>query len=184
MTQLIQQGKKTRYTREEKERALITLAYNNGNTAQTARDLEQDGFKLDPSTIYYWSRKSEIALYKEIQEECLPAIRQRAAERHMEAAEASMDASAEVLQRLRGQINEIPARDLPGALRNIDTSTGIHRDKARELRGEANLITTTDKRDLKQVLRALKGKGLGANVEVIDAQVVEEKPAELESANA
>jgi hypothetical protein len=177
VTTLITKSLNSKFNREETERALICVAHNNGNTKKAAEQLREEGFSINSGTLYSWTRKSpeHMRLYYELQEECLPAIRQKAAERHMEAAESTMDLAAEARQRLKQELPKIAARDLPGALRNIDTSTAIHRDKARDLRGEASLVTATDKRDLKTVLRSLKGKGLAKAEEVIDAEVVSEE---------
>jgi hypothetical protein len=185
MTTLITKSLSSKFSREELERALICVALNNGNTQKSAEQLAKEGIHVSKDSLWAWTRKNPetMRLYFELQEECLPEIRQKAAERHMEAAESTMDLAAEARQRLKQELPKIAARDLPGALRNIDTSTAIHRDKARDLRGEASLVTATDKRDLQTVLRSLKGKGLAKAEEVIDAEVVEDAPKpELEAA--
>lgn len=158
------------YTREEVERGLIALAYANGNSRHAARMLKDTGMHIEHTVLWRWKNENHADLYKELQERVLPDIRAAAAEKHMAQAEREIEVSREALERLAGKLDELPARDLPGAVRNLDTGAAIHRDKAAMLRGEATVITGKEPRDLKQVIRALKSKG----VDFVDAEVVEE----------
>lgn len=170
------------FTREQIERALMAVAYANGSCTHASRELAEQGFDLNPKTLWSWKENLHRDLYKEMQEECLPKIRNDAAERHMEHADAAQAVKLEAIAILKGKLHELPPRDLPGAIRNLGVTAAVDRDKARDLRGEATLVTGTDKRNLKDVLRALKGKGL--NVDVVDAEVVSEETVEPKQVTA
>jgi lysine/ornithine N-monooxygenase len=149
-----------RYGALERERGLIAVALANGNTYQAARDLEADkenGFKVSQKTLWEWSRK-DVARYEELQDKILPRLRRIAAEQHMEAAKQAADLTSKAMALAEGKLDEIPPRDLPGAIRNFSTSSAIHVDKAAELRGEAKVIV--EHRSASEVLKELQAEGV------------------------
>ena len=158
------------------ERGLLAVAAANGNTRQAADALAEDpeGFKVRHGVLYGWKQR-EFALYGKIRAEYLPRIRAEAAEQHMRLAEQQATVSGKMTARLEKEIDNIPARDLPGGIRNVTTAAAVHTDKATILRGEANVIT--EHRDAAEVIRALKAKGISIPG-VIDAsaEVVSELP--------
>lgn len=166
--------KRPEYGLEEVLRGLTAVAYANGNAAKAQRDLMETGWKVSRRTLLKWSRHSHADDYERIRREILPEVGARVADEHMDLARTANGIAGEMLQRMKGQIGEIPARDLPGGIRNVSTTAGIHTDKARDLAGDYSTPNKTT-RELPEVLRALKDK-LGLEVEVIDAEAVEETP--------
>ena len=75
-----------------------------------------------------------------------------------------MELEAELLAKAFDKLDEIPARDLLGAVRNAAVTVGVHSDKARDLRGEPTAVV--EHRSPKQVLKALEAMGI--EVEVIE----------------
>lgn len=165
-------ARRPRYGNPEIERALIAVAYTNGNTHQAARDLAEDGLNIDHKTLWRWSRRLHVDRYEELRAEVLPRIRAHAAERHMALADAQMDVSRRMTERLAEEIEDVPARDLPGGIRNVTTAAAVHTDKAQLLNDQPTQIV---KREASEVLRALKARGIIIDGgEVLDAEVVED----------
>jgi hypothetical protein len=94
----------------------------------------------------------------------------------MSAIAQKMKVSQKMTEKLEQEVDEIPARDLPGGIRNIDTSIGINFDKAQIIMGEPTQITQGTKR-VPELIRSLKSKG----IEFIDADATEEEIPELPS---
>lgn len=68
------------------------------------------------------------------------------------------------------------ARDISTAIRNLDVGTGIHTQRAQELRGEATSIV--ENRSAAEVVRGLKARFPGA-IQVVEAEAVEVGAEEL-----
>lgn len=107
------------YSDEEIEHALTTLARHSGNAEAAARELPQVRNTLDKWRKVYADR------YREIQEQVIPEIRARVAERQAELAEKLADAEELALAETVAALPDLEARDKAGALRNISTSKGI-----------------------------------------------------------
>lgn len=159
-------GRYNRYDTETITAALTALAYENGRPQAASERLADQGIKIPPRTLSDW-RRSKTQEYAEIQKQTLPTIRQRAAEQHQEIAELQAGVAREMTVRLMDKIEEIPARDFMGGIRNMSTASAVHTDKAAQLRGEATGAAGTDRKSVKELMRSLKGK-----VEVVDAEVV------------
>jgi hypothetical protein len=89
------------------------------------------------------------------------------AERETALANRNAEVEHLLVDQLEAKVPEIPARDLPGAVRNVATRGGIHTDKGRTYRGEP----TEYKRHVSvaQSLRELQRLG------AIDSTATEEK---------
>lgn len=162
-------AKRTRdsYSEAEITRGLVTVAACNGNCCRAARLLEGDGLKINPETLRRWHKTLHAAKYESIRAELLPKIQAWAAEQHRQLSEREMEVSAKLIERLEREVDQIPARDLPGGIRNLDTGAGINRDKAQLLAGEP---TARLERSADEVLRALAAKGVNI------ASVIESRP--------
>jgi hypothetical protein len=124
-----------RYNVEDIDRALCATAYFNGNTRRAASALKGQGLSIPRSTIRGWLT-THADRYETLRADLLPRIHERVAEKHLELADAQMDASWEFLDRLLKEKDNIPPRDLSTVQRNLDTGSGIHTDKAAMLRGK------------------------------------------------
>lgn len=153
----------TAYTASEIERGLIELVACNGNARQAAANLDQDPSirSIPYQTLTGWKSSVHANRYREIRAELLPQIREHAADEHMALVSASMAVETEFLEALKGKAADIPARDLPGAVRNLATGAAIHTEKAQLLNDQP-----TERRsiDLAGTLQELKAMGADPKV--------------------
>lgn len=161
------------YSQEQRTKALIAMAHWNGNGRQAAKELAQDGLDIDHKTLWRWARKQHVEDYERIRAEVLPQVEAKAAEDYADLAARQVEVAHRITDRLEANIDEIPARDLPAANKNTVTAAAISTDKAQLLNDRPTHIV---KRSASEVLRALKGKGL-----VIDGEVLEEEDVEPEA---
>jgi hypothetical protein len=103
----------------------------------------------------------------------LPRLKDELADQHTDLARYQMDVSRNFTERLELEASDLKARDLPGAIRSLDVGSGIHSDKARDLRGDPSAVV--EHRSASDIMRKLKQMGL-----VIEAEGEEvESPPEL-----
>ncbi len=125
----------------DKERGLAAIAICNGSAARASRLLSDYGKAIPKRTLQRW-RQQEADRYHEIRTEALAQVRIDQAEEHSELAALAMNAERAVLKRLidKKELDELEPRDLPGALRNFAVPSGIHAQRAGELRGDPSVI--------------------------------------------
>jgi hypothetical protein len=159
-----------RYTDQERERGLVALAYASGNSRHAAKLLKVQGLPIPASTLKSWPVRY-ADLYDKARLEILPRLNAQLAEQHIELVQSGMKLEQVFRAKIATALDkdELPARDLPGGLRNVATSIGIHSDKARLLRGEPTTIVRHD--DPLAILRSLRAKGV--DVEIIDGEAEE-----------
>lgn len=157
---------------EEVERALLALAESSGNAEAAARMLEADGLRIDSRTLRRWRSDTHAERYATIHGEVLPKLRAKAADRHMALAELQMDVSQAMTERLGAGLEDIPVRDLPGGIRNVDTAAAINTDKAALLRDQPTQIV---RRSFDEIKRELRAKGVILDGTVVDLD--DERPA-------
>jgi len=145
------------YSDAEIERALIAVAFANGNTHMASRELAEAEFPIDQKTLWRWSRKIHAERYESMQVEVLPALRARAAEEHMDIAAQQMSVVRQMTERLTREVPEISARDLPGGIRNVTTAAAVHTDKAQLLQGEPTNIVRQDFGEIRRTLEERHG---------------------------
>jgi hypothetical protein len=151
-----------RYTEQEIDQGLFALAWMSGNSRRAASLLATQQVHIPASTLADWTKRYPDR-YARVRVETLPRLNADLAEQHTALAQAGMDLEDELRRKIVEQQAEIPARDLPGALRNVATSTGIHSDKARILRGEPTQIV--EHKDPLALLRSLRSKGVEVVIE-------------------
>lgn len=144
------------FKEEEIQRALVAVAACSGNSRKAQQDLlAKDGLEITHQTLYNWSRSLHKEEYEAIRAKLLPQLQAHAAEQHRQLAEREMEVSLKLIDRLEKEVDEIPARDLPGGIRNLDTGAAIHRDKSQLLSGQP---TERSERTADEVLRAIHHK--------------------------
>ncbi len=110
----------------------------------------------------------------------MPQLRAHLARKHTQLAEQQIEVSARLTNEMVTRVEngeELPLRDLAGAVRNFDVGSGIHTDKSRELRGEPTYIVT-EHRDVAQILRELQGEGVNVESMLPGSQAAIESTAE------
>lgn len=154
-------AKRRRYTLEDIERGLWTLALNAGREDAAVEALKAQGHNIPKGTLGSWARRDHVERYEEIKQEASHQIAQRVAAQ----AEQFMLAAGEVemlaLQKLKGEIeqDQIEGKDLAGALRNVSTSKALNNDKiSAPIRGRPTQIT--EHRDAAQIVAELKKLGV------------------------
>ncbi|MGH2941083.1 MAG: hypothetical protein ACRDPE_23535 [Solirubrobacterales bacterium] len=154
------------------DRALIALVQCNGS-AITARELLLlDGIDIPKSTLALWPTSKKFgARYEAILAEEAPRIRRHAAQQQRQVAERAAGTTMKIIDKLDGEVDEIEARDLPGAARNMATVSAIAVDKADVLEDKPTQRVQIDMAGtLKELL------ALGVQVDVIEGSA-EEIPA-------
>ncbi len=92
----------------------------------------------------------------------LPRLREFLAEKHTAAAERYLHLEQRVADRIEETLEEILARDLPGASRNLAVSGAVHVDKSQLLRDQPTSVV--QHRSIEEIERELRAQG----VELID----------------
>lgn len=170
-------ARRSRYTPAERERGLTALALASGNSRRAAALLKEQGLSIPASTLFTWPQLYPDE-YQAVREGVLPRVKAELAEAHSALAARQVEVSSEMTERLAKEMGGIPVRDLAGAIRNIDTGSGIHTQRAAELRGEPTII---EHRSLKEIIGGLERRGIITKVpsefEIIEGGA-EELPAD------
>jgi hypothetical protein len=160
------------HTEPEVERGLVALALCDGNSKRATELLATQGLKIHPSTLRDW-RDNRSEDYSRVQALVLPRVKAQTAELHADFAKRAIEVNAKVLDKLEREYDEISPRELPGAVRNLSTTAGIHEDKAANLRGDPT--TVIEHRSYKEVV-AWKLKQMGV-IEGDAEEMPEDQPA-------
>jgi len=140
-------------TEEDVVRGLTALALHNGNAraAQRATGIPQ-------STLRNWKTTKEDQL-AELRADLMPRIYEQIAQEHFDIASQNAELEAKTLKRIEKELPNIPARDLPNTARNLATGSGIHTDKALNLRSGVDARPPTQ-RSLEEITRSLHNAGV------------------------
>lgn len=162
--------RRTASSTEDVEVGLTTLAACDGNCSKAAR---QTGFSA--ATLARWRTKHHER-YLELQEELVPQVRARVAERSLQIAGKAADLEDEALDKLRDQLGDLEGRELSNALRNISTTKGISLTHANNFQSPPE--QPKEQTDIAAVIAGLQRLGVAKVVEAeqepaIDAEVVD-----------
>jgi hypothetical protein len=160
-----------RYTDQDRERGLVALALTSGNTRAAARTLTEQGLRVSHQTLGNWSKRNGGEEYERVRAQVLPRVRAYAAEKHMALADSMVELAGEMGKRLKLEHQDMPIRDVAGAIRNVSTAAGISTDKARDLRGDPTAVV--EHRSIEDVRRALRAKGWDIEGEAVDVSADE-----------
>jgi hypothetical protein len=144
---------------EDIGRGLSAVAYFSGNTRAAAKALKEQGLSVPRSTLRDWQR-THADRYETLRADLIPRVHERVAEKHLELADAQMEASWEFLQRLRTEKENIPPRDLSTVQRNLDVGSAVHTDKALALRGQGGPAQVNVNISLADQIRSLTARGI------------------------
>lgn len=165
------QSSRSPYTDAEVELGLTQLARNSGNAAKTSREL-----KVPESTLKLW-RKNNQPRYLEIQEQVIPQIRAKVAERAAEIADQAAEVEEEALALLRAKLPDMDARDVSGAMRNISTTKGISLTHLNTYQAPPN--DGRNSSGIEEVFKGLERLGLLAKPDQVDAKAEVIEDAEV-----
>lgn len=171
-----------RYTEEEIERGLLVLALNAGRPRKAADQLAaQFDMPIDEATLRYWRDKTHTERYAALASEAQAKVRERAAAQFERVVFAATDTELDILDQFNAalQAGEIPAKELPGAARNIATVKGINADKAALARNQPTQVVEI--RGAEELYAAMRGLGVdvidSTTEDIEDAEVVDDVPA-------
>jgi len=161
----------------EVERGLVALALSNGSPTHAQRLLAADGLAIPLQTLKSWKYRDHVERYEQIRARELPRIKQQLADRHTHLAELHADLAEKAARRLDEAIdnNELKPHQLGGVMHQSNVGSGIHTDKARDLRGDATVVVE-DRRTTEEIIRGLAALGV---IELEDGDVVEETGQEM-----
>ena len=114
-------AKRTSYTEAEIRLGLTEVALCSGNTRLAAGRLKDAGKPIPRSTLEQWAR-TRPEQYEEVVREILPRVNEVVAAECISVARLAADAEVETLKRYHEVLPQLPARDVPGALRNVSTT--------------------------------------------------------------
>ena len=154
-------ARRSRYSESEGEQGLVALALYSNNSRRAPRLLKQHGLSISARTLADWP-VTFADEYARVRAEILPRLKQQLAEEHTALARQEMGLSRDLLAKLKREAEEIPARDLSTTIRNLDVGSGIHSDKARDLRGDPTAVVErrSDSEREKAILRKLTTLGV------------------------
>jgi hypothetical protein len=153
-------GERSTYTGEETERALRHVAVCSGNVMRAQRELAEQGLDIPYGTLRDWVRNIHVGRYLEIEQEELPRLWAQIAAQSEELALREGEFEAEVLERLRAELPNLPARDVSTTMRNLSVSRGINVDKAAMIRGKDQPKESNPVKDFAEGIAALQEMGL------------------------
>jgi hypothetical protein len=165
----------TDYEQEVIELGLMAMALENGSTQRAVERLEGLGdLERIPSTstLKNWRDQMFPEQYAEVKVKVREYVAESVAERHMRAADDAMEVENLMRDKAKAEYEQMDARDLPGAVRNMATVGAIHTDKATILRGQPTAIV--EHRSVEEIERELKAHG----VEIIDGTAEEDAQIE------
>lgn len=161
--------KRRRYTNEEIEHGLITLA----RLGSPLRASEETG--IPKTTLIDWRDQHHADRYQEIHASVLPAIQARMAQGAEIVVQQATALEIDILTKLSNA--QLEDKDLGPTLQRVSTTKGINAEKALLLRGQPTSIV--ENRDMDGLVRKLKATGLVA----IDSTAEEVEDAELPPAS-
>lgn len=166
------------YRPEVIELALLTYAVE-GNVGRAAQ-VVKDRFGAGPTkeTIRKWANEDYNDLYLQIREGEAEKIKARVATHVEDLLRESLEVTGRALRRTDAKLDELDARDMPGALRNVATNTAILADKLQQMRGGQQITISHELNAdelLSKISRLLPGSAAieGSAEEVSDAELAQ-----------
>lgn len=144
------------YSFEEVERALAAYVLAGDNGREANRALKAQGYPAPShSTIASWATGEHSDRYVLLRNELAPRVAERIAADAEAIARRLASLENSTIDRLEDELPNVPAKDLPGALRNLSTAKALQVDKlSSPLRGRPTVIhATQDARELLDEIR-------------------------------
>jgi hypothetical protein len=162
-----------RFTREEITEALQLAAYY--RSAKKAADvMAERGVTVTPGTINAWQTK-----HADIHEAALTRIDEVLAERSEHLVREATELEIQLLGDLAERRDELDAKDIASALRNVSTTKGITFERVvGPIRGRPNVVIehrepTKLLEEMARIAEMVRPSVEGSAVELPDAQVLE-----------
>jgi hypothetical protein len=163
---------KAKYDDHTIEEALWEVARCTGNYSRASRQLAERGIKVSHNTIRDWVNRHPRR-YAEIRDEAQHMTRQMLAAAHEDVAAKAAEKVREGLDDV--DVRDLPERDRPGALRNLETVAGIAQDKAQVTRAQPTEIQ--QHRHVHEIFARLEARFPGI---VVDSTAEEDEVPQLD----
>jgi hypothetical protein len=145
------------YDIEQIERGLRAVAVAGGNTRLASRRLRDlHGVEIPASTLRRWVESVHSDRYAEVRVEEAERVQRLAASEFEDLGRRSMVIVHKGLDRLEKEMDELPLRDVAGAVRNIGTVAGIAQSHVQVTRERPVVTKREHVRDLDEIFRALR----------------------------
>jgi hypothetical protein len=168
-------GNKQRdYDLGEIERGLRAVAVAGGNTRLASRRLRDlHGLEIPASTLRRWIESVHADRYAEVRVEEAERVQKLAASEFEDLGRRCIAITHRGLDRLEKEMDELPLRDVPTAVRSVATAAGISQSNVQVTR-ERPVITRTTATisEAPEIIRRLQEMKL-IEPEPVDAEVVE-----------
>ena len=175
----VREGGGYAHTTDTVNAALTELALVGGSARRAIPRLQEKGVDVARSTLELWRDDQHAELYASIRDDRAAQVQRVIAAEHEDLAIRGAEVTRALLERTRENLDEIPARDLPGAVRNIATATAIATDKALMAR-ERPVAMPAETRSIDELVRGLIALGVAREVGVTDAPNAIDATCEVE----
>jgi hypothetical protein len=156
-----------KYNNEEVEIVLRLLAFNGGNYARTARQMQEEySIEIHPQYIKKWATESFPHKYAEIQRTLSEELSDRVAGKVTDLAIRGADTQSRLLDQLDNELDQnerIPVRDLAPSLRNVAQATDMNIKAQQLLRDKPTSIV--ENRTVEEALEYLEKQDIFIDVE-------------------
>ena len=165
-------GRGRDYTDAEREQALTAIVLSGDNCTRAQESLAAAGIDIPRQTINQWKLKYPERL-EEIRILKAPALEERQARMAEQVADAAAHVTMDLIERTQKSADDLSAKDLPGAARNMATVYGIATEKGLLHRQKPTAITA---HDYSSAVKGLERMGLieGSAEEIPEASSLPE----------
>ena len=170
-----------RYSPEEIDLGLRTLALEGGNSQAAHERLKEGGLDIPSVTLRDWRNTSRVERYQDICVQVAPEIERVVVQRSAEIQRRALDVSLKAIDAAEQQITNGEAKDPSATAKNLALTHGIITDKTLILQGRpTNIDLTLDARDLIAEIR----KDLGSIPSTAEDLETTALPADVSKGNA
>lgn len=143
-----------RYTPEQTDIILRTLALNGGNSEAAHEQLKAEGIDIAAVTLRAWRNTTHAGRYQDICLQIAPEIEKLVVQRSAEIQRRALDVSLKAIDAAEQQLADGKAKDPAATAKNLALTHGIITDKSLTLQGRpSSIVGTTDARELLQEIR-------------------------------
>jgi hypothetical protein len=163
-----------RWAEEDIEHGLQACVIAGGNTRRAEQLLVEASYARIPRrTLRAWIANQHVARYRELQRDMRAEVAACRGDTHDALSEAYARLEWQLLDRLEGKVDEIPAGQLANSANRLAIGGAVHVDKARLFRSEPTEIRQVQ--SLPDLIRGINARWPGVVQVINDAETVEEE---------
>jgi hypothetical protein len=168
---------KTRYNEDQVRAALLQVAHADGSAHRALPGCREKGLKVSRKTLERWRDQDHAELYAEVRSQYQSVMQAKHGAQMEDLISTGFSTARRYWQRADEVLEDLPARDVPGGLRNVGVTLAIQVQRGLELREKPGGVPPPENRTPDEILRSLKGIAPGLfefpDDEPPDATVVE-----------